>query len=278
MGVYLVTNKPARSQFREGRRATPTGCTVLHTAESVLDTVGPDTGAENVAAFIARRSEPGSYHDLVDSDTALQLVRYADEAYHDGTGSNRFALSISWALRTSDWAKLTPERRAAFLGQGARAFARQQAWLAANRYPLTPLRRITKAQSDAGEAGFITHADRDPANRSDPGRDFPWAEWFTACRNAITPPEDDMPTLEQITAAVKAAMPNPWAYSFGRGDSRKTAGQLLGETRRDSAAALAAVRELAKQTPGVDELVIDRIAKEAAARIDIDVTVNPKES
>lgn len=185
MGIYLLDNPPARDQYRSPRRKRPTGLTVIHTAESVMDSLGPDTGAEDVAAFIRRRSDAGSYHDLVDSDSVIQLVRYEDEAYQDGTGSNPFALSISFALKTTDWVKLSPEKRAAFLRQGAVAFARQQAWLRANGYPTTPLRRITKAQSDAGEAGFISHAERDPARRTDPGRDFPWGEFFAACRAAL---------------------------------------------------------------------------------------------
>lgn len=187
--AWLRENPPARSQYRSPRRARPTGLTVVHTAEGVLDTIGPDTGAENTARFIRDRSEPGSYHDLVDSDSALYLVRYGDEAYQDGTGSNPFALSISFALKTSDWRRLTPARRDAFLEQGAVAFRRQQQWLAAHRHPLTPLVRVSRAQSDAGHAGFISHGERDPARRSDPGADFPWARFFAICADQ----EDDMP-------------------------------------------------------------------------------------
>ena len=89
---------PARSSTRRAvavpqpRRARPSGVTVLHTAENVIDLVGPDTGAEAVAAFIRTRTTPGSYHDLVDRDSALQLVPYGAEAYQDGTGSNPYAL------------------------------------------------------------------------------------------------------------------------------------------------------------------------------------------
>lgn len=184
MGVYLRDHPPARSQYRSPRRAKPTGLVVVHTAESVMDTVGPDTGAENVAAFIQRRTNAGSYHDLVDSDSAIQLVEYGDEAYQDGTGSNPYALSISFALSAADWPRLSTARRDAFLAQGARAFARQQAWLRAHGYPTTSLRRVTRAQSDAGVAGFISHAERDPSRRTDPGREFPWAEFLDHCRTA----------------------------------------------------------------------------------------------
>lgn len=190
--ALLVQRPPARSQFRSPRRARPTGCTVVHTAESALDLIGADTGAEGVSNFIRTRTTPGSYHDIVDSDSVVHLVRYGDEAFQDGTGSNPWALSLSFALRAADWPSLSPQRRDAFLRQGAEAFRRQQGWLASRGYPLTPLRRISKAQSNAGRAGFIAHGERDPGRRSDPGRDFPWGRFFEFCATPDNLPEEDM--------------------------------------------------------------------------------------
>lgn len=191
--AYLEEHRPHLTQFRR-RTAKATGLVVIHTAESILDTIGPDTGAESVARFMVSRTNYGSYHDLVDSDSALQLVPYDCAAFQDGTGSNHVALSISFACRTSDWSRMSSEKRAAFLHQGAVAFHRQQAWLRDNKRPTTPLRRITRLQSEAGVAGFISHAERDPARRTDPGADFPWDEFFTACsQDAETPLEPDLP-------------------------------------------------------------------------------------
>ena len=203
MSIYLLLNPPRRSQFRRVRRQRPSGVTVLHSAENMLDLMGEDSGAESVARFIRDRTEPGSYHDLVDSDSALQLVSYDAEAYQDGTGSNPHALSISWAIRATDWPNLSPQRTADLLEQGAHAFARQQSWLKANGHPTTPLRRISRMQSTQGVPGFVTHADRDSARRSDPGGRpdrFPWDSWFAACRAALAPPtlEDDIVTPEDI--------------------------------------------------------------------------------
>jgi hypothetical protein len=192
MTAYLVANPPAVQQFYKTRNRPLTGCTVLHTSESVMDSVGPDTGAENVANFIRTRTTPGSYHDLCDSDSYINLVPYQSGAFHDGTGSNNWALSISFACRTVDWRAMTPAKRSAFLAQGARAFAAQHAWRRANGYPTTELRLITKAQSDAGMSGFIYHGLRDPGRRSDPGvaapNEFPFAEWLDHARAAIAPP------------------------------------------------------------------------------------------
>jgi hypothetical protein len=199
---FLLQHPPVRSQFRRPRRARPTGLLVVHTAENVMDTVGPDTGAENVAGFIRRRTDAGSYHDLVDSDSAIQLVPYDAEAYQDGTGSNPYALSLSFALKAADWPRLKPGKRDAFLTQGARALARQQAWLLAHRHPLTPLRRISRAQSAAGLPGFISHAERDPRRRKDPGAQFPWDRFFaiTADLAAPTPTTSEEDTMTQYRA------------------------------------------------------------------------------
>lgn len=189
MAAYLIDYPPIRQQFYATRNRPLTGCTVLHTAESVMDTVGPDTGAEAVAEFIRTRSTPGSYHDLADSDSYVTVVPYESAAFHDGTGSNNWALSISFACRTTDWRQMTPQRRAGFLRQGARAFAAQQAWRKARGHPLTELRYITKAQSDAGVSGFIEHGRRDPGRRTDPGINppnlFPYDEWLDHCRAAL---------------------------------------------------------------------------------------------
>lgn len=199
--AYLRLHRPVRSQFRSPRRKQPTGLTVIHTAESVMDTVGPDTGAEQVARFIRDRNTPGSYHDIVDSDSAIQLVRYSDEAFQDGTGSNPYALSISFACRAVDWSRMSPEKRASFLRQGAEAFARQQKWLADHGHPTTPLRKATRTQSEAGAAGFIAHGSRDPGRRSDPGAAFPWAEFFAACQHALNPDPTPDTSEDEMTPA-----------------------------------------------------------------------------
>ena len=185
MAAYLIDNPPRVQQWYRQRNRPLTGCTVLHTAESVLDSVGSDTGAEAVAKFIQGRDTAGSYHDLVDSDSWVHMVPYEHGAFHDGTGSNNWALSLSFACRTSDWRAMSPEKRAGFLRQGAKAFASQQRWRRANGLPVTALRLISKAQSDAGLSGFTYHGLRDPGRRTDPGvaapNAFPLTEFLNAC-------------------------------------------------------------------------------------------------
>jgi hypothetical protein len=188
MGAYLIDHPPARSQFAartNWSRSRITGCTVLHSSEFPAGSTVRD-----LAEFIRRRADPGSYHDTCDVHGGeLNLIPYHLGAYHDGTGSNGFAISLSFNLRTTDWNRLTPTRRQNILRAGARRFKAQQDWRKANGHPLTPLRRITKAQSDAGMAGFIAHGERDPGRRSDPGTVppnlFPWNEFFDECRAAL---------------------------------------------------------------------------------------------
>lgn len=202
---WLETQRLRRSQYRQPRRQKLRGVIVVHTAESVMDTVGPDTGAENVARFIVGRDTPGSYHDLVDYDSAMHLVDYDDEAWQDGTGSNPWAIGLSFACRTTDWAAMHPAKRRAFLAQGARKAADAARHIHARTGKVVAARRITRADSEHGVTGFVAHGDRDPGRRTDPGTSsphlFPWDEFLALYRIAAAdllggnqPPEDDMYT------------------------------------------------------------------------------------
>lgn len=190
--AYLDDHPPARTQFRR-RYATPTGLIVVHTAESMLDTIGEDTGAEGVADFIRRRADPGSYHRLVDSDSIVPVVRFEMAAYGDGTGSNEFAIHLSFACRAADWPRMSAERLEAFLVNGAKAAREAATWVARVHGITVPARRVTRAQSEQGAAGFISHGERDPGRRTDPGPGFPWDRFLTLYASE----EDDM-TPEQI--------------------------------------------------------------------------------
>lgn len=271
MGAYLIDHPPrvsqygARSSWTPGR---PTGLTVVHTAESVLDLIAPDTSAEGVAEFIRTRTTYGSYHDLADSDSVLQLVPYEYGAYQDGTGSNGMALSISFALAAADWPRLTREQQGRYLRNGARAFARQQAWLAAHGYPLTPLRRITRAQSAAGQPGFISHAERDPARRTDPGAGFPWGDFLNYCAAAVAGQlegEDEQmlskeglaQLRELIVTSVDDVLIEPSPGGIG-GDRPRRAAAFLGRIADDAAAArqdAAAARTAAERALATAERV-----------------------
>ena len=178
-GIFLEDNPPARSQFRVGRRAPVKPVIVVHTAESGTDTSGPDPKAENVSRFIASRSTAGSYHLVGDADSIIQLVRFENEAFQDATGSNRWAVGISLAMNAADWSQLESARRDEFVTTAAQMAYLAAKWMKDVGLPFPESRLLTKIESDRANAnGFISHARRDPARRTDPGRDFPWTDFF----------------------------------------------------------------------------------------------------
>lgn len=191
-----MDHPPARSQYRSPRRDRPSGVVVVHTAESTPDYVAFDGGAEAVARFIQGRSDPGSYHDLADSDSCLNLVPYGAEAYHDGTGSNRHSYGVSVATRADVWPLAPREWRDGAIRQAAAAAARYAAWARSAHGVVIPARRITRAQSEQRVPGFISHGERDPGRRTDPGAQFPWddflAEFARLTSQPTTNPGDVM--------------------------------------------------------------------------------------
>ncbi len=201
--AYLDDHPPARSQFRYPRRAEPSGVVVVHTAENAPDYVALDGGAEAVAKFIQGRPDPGSYHDLADSDSSINLVRYDAEAFHDATGSNPHSYGVSIATRADVWPLAPQSWRDGAVRNAARCAARYAAWLAERRGIIIPARRISRDESELRVPGFISHAERDPARRTDPGAQFPWdaflAEYARLTAAAPATPdlseEDDMPYL-----------------------------------------------------------------------------------
>ena len=186
-GIYLEDNPPVRSQFRVGRRDPVKPVIVVHTAESGTDRTGPDPKAENVANFIRGRSTAGSYHLIGDADSIIQLIRFENEAFHDRTGSNRWAIGISLAMNAADWPSLTTSRRNQFVDTAGQMAAIAAFWLRDRGLELPEPRLLTKAESDRlGASGFISHARRDPTRRSDPGAGFPWTSFFAAYQQALS--------------------------------------------------------------------------------------------
>jgi len=105
MGYYLIDNPPASRQFWEGRNNAMTGGVVLHTTEGV----GGDDSAENTAGFISRRSDPGSYHCIVDWNSTVYLIPDDWTAFQvaaDGYNSRCWGIALacrSSELDINDW-------------------------------------------------------------------------------------------------------------------------------------------------------------------------------
>lgn len=202
--AWLNDHPPARSQFRHPRRDHESGVIVVHTAENTPDFVAFDGGAEAVARFIQGRSDPGSYHELVDSDSSIQLVEDGDEAFHDGTGSNPHSWGLSIATRADVWPLAPEEWRNGAVYQAAARAAGYARRLHDRTGIVIPPRRLTREESTNKVPGFISHAERDPTRRSDPGKHFPWDDFLliyarlTADLQGIPVEEEDMPAAVTI--------------------------------------------------------------------------------
>lgn len=177
-GIYLEGNPPEHPQFRE-RRDTPRSVIVLHTAETGGDAESPDKRAENTARFISDRDEYGSYHMIGDTDSIIKLVRFRDTAYHDGTGSNDWSVGISLAIMADEWSTFDEDTSQQLVKVMAIMAARVANWMDRKGYGKPAAVRLSKEESESSDAsGFISHADRDPGRRTDPGADFPWSSFF----------------------------------------------------------------------------------------------------
>lgn len=93
MDYYLIDNPPATRQFYPSRPSGLSGGVVIHTTEGA----GGFTAAENTAAFISRRSDPGSYHCIVDSEPNSAVHLMPDDYVAFGVAASGFN-STCWMI------------------------------------------------------------------------------------------------------------------------------------------------------------------------------------
>lgn len=116
MGYYLIDNPPASQQFYPSRNAGLSGGVVIHTTEGS----GGGTAAENTAGFISRRSDPGSYHCIVDVDSTVMMMPDEYTAFGvAASGYNSKCWMIAIAARSSDLNPDSPETQAEIDRMGA---------------------------------------------------------------------------------------------------------------------------------------------------------------
>lgn len=186
---YLLEHEnpsgPLRSNGKRGwyypGRSQPVRGIVLHTSES-LDAVGAAEGLTTV-------TRPSAAHAVVGTETSIALLPDEATAFH-APGGNSMGLGLEIAYRAAQWGE-QPATEEMLL-------VRSAVWcgLRARKYGI-PVRRVTVEEWEAGERGFISHAELDPMNRSDPGPDFPWDRFLAlTARVAGRPPDAPGPAGE----------------------------------------------------------------------------------
>ena len=212
-GYYLQDNpNPNTAQFG-WPRSRVSGVVGVHTAENNTCFNGPDPGDVDVAAFITRRADHGSYHVLADADSINPLVHPSWAAWADTT-NNAHALSVSAAVRANDWLAMEEDRRDQVvinLAYGAANLVQTAVDSGLLDSP-TPARRISKDEAVRGtRAGFYGHGETNPGSRYDPGKDFNWDLFLKSYETALSGGVVERPLLIPDTTNYGPGIPGLYA-------------------------------------------------------------------
>ena len=175
---------PNKPQFRSDRREAISGCVPVHTVESQIDVHPPDNGAENTAAYLSSRTTYGSYHCIVDADTAIDYAPPSYETWHVAADHHNWhAWGIAFACAATDWGK-HPAWDEAALNIAAVKIADFAIWWATNikgdsREAFLVARKINRSDALARRAGICLHGELQPADRTDAWLNHPDAEQLT---------------------------------------------------------------------------------------------------
>lgn len=294
MSFYLLDNaQPVTQQWGYPRRgASLSGTCIIHTAECAMDFDGADSSAENCANFIRTRSDYGSYHTLVDSDSIIEMVPYEYEAWQDSE-TNPWAVGLSAAVQADNWHTVPADRKDRIYRNLATAAADFVTYMKSKGITV-PLKRITGQQARNRVPGFCAHGDSG-IDRHDPGVQFDWALFFKYTQQAlggaaIAPQGNtstakdwfDMATEAQLRKVIQEE--NPWTYRNAKLE-KDDAYALLRATRTlavDNKAELAAVKSIVSQLAknqgvDIDYALVKQIVKDAlASGVDVSVSVAGK--
>ena len=174
-GFYLLDHPnpsaPARADGRSGwydvTRNGPIRGIVVHTAESLV--------ARGVAQYLAATPRAAAAHVVVDAVETVPLLPDAYKAFHAGPRGNSPGLGIEIAYEAARWGSNPPDEEL--------RLARSALWCARKAVLHDiPVVRVAPEDWDAGGRGFISHAELMPAERTDPGPDFPWERFLDMVR------------------------------------------------------------------------------------------------
>jgi len=242
MGYYLLDrpnpNYPQTRPRSAWGWSAPTGLVTVHTAEGALDRIAPDTGAENVANYVATRSDAGGYHELIDQDSVVQMAPDHLMTWHTAAFNlNGPGWGISAACRSEEWDPDAAWSRKIITTMGARI---AEFWRRQGIDPRTAARWLTLEQvRDSGGrvVGLVQHGVVQPGDRSDAWARHPQRvrldqmllDAISAAAGGTTPtttpvPEEDiMATRAELQQDLKAeadriiaAIPKPQPVDDGR--------------------------------------------------------------
>lgn len=185
-------------------RNEPLLAIVMHITAGLedLDTVD-DHSAENTAEYCRTTDREVSWHSGSDADSFLYLLPPTHTAWH-ATSYNSCTYGHEQSKKHTDWRTVPAD----WVGKTIRNAAKCLAPVVA-QYGV-PIRKATRAELDRERAnfragrpwkpvGFISHAELQPADRTDPGLvgtvdTYPWADLFAALAdpNAQEAEEDVM--------------------------------------------------------------------------------------
>ena len=176
--AYILDGGPQTGGLREEIDSV----ILLHTSENA-----PRTSCLALAVYIRDRrnidGSYGSYHSLSDCfGDGMQLAGLSLKVWH-APALNGSSLSHSFVTRAADWNKLPKQDRENILRSGAERCHKMSRWLVSQGKPAVQARLLNAEQAKAGYPGFTTHAAVQPVDRTDPGRDFPWDEFFAYFRS-----------------------------------------------------------------------------------------------
>lgn len=212
---FLLDHPPASRQFFSSRANAATGAVGVHTTEGVLDRIAPDTGAENVAGFISRRSDPGSYAEILDTDSVVPMVPDDYTTFsvaQSGYNSRTWNIALACRADELDPDDPTTQLLIARLGERIRAY-----WERNGFDPVACARWV--GTGGLSGPGLFNHGDVQPQDRSDAWAKHPRRaeldQMLVAAIIGQTPEEDDMtPEQDAILRDVQAWVKN-LAHSTG---------------------------------------------------------------
>jgi len=159
VGFYLLDHPPASPQFYTSRNNPLTGGVILHTSEGPQ---GPNA-AENTAAYIATRTDPGSYTVIVDTNSTVYLVPDEYTTFSvAANGYNSRTWNICLAAQSAQLSPSSPDTWA-MIARAGKAIA--EFWTRHGFNPTTAAQWIST--DTLNRPGLACHGDVQPWDRTD---------------------------------------------------------------------------------------------------------------